>query len=67
VTGGRGGVRAAIRTRELREANGYDRGRSESIERRRGPSKATGLLRRGASTLDILSGRNRREAIASRQ
>jgi hypothetical protein len=40
---------------------------SESIERRRGPSKATGLLRRGASTLDGLSGRNRREAITARR
>jgi hypothetical protein len=40
---------------------------SESVERRRGPSKVTGLLRRGASTLDGLTGRNRREAVTARR
>jgi hypothetical protein len=38
---------------------------SESVERRRGPTKVTGLLRRGASTLDGVTGRNRREAVTA--
>ena len=40
---------------------------SESVERRRGPSKVASLLRRGASTLDGLTGRNRREAVTARR
>ena len=40
---------------------------SESVERRRGPSKTTGLLRRGASTLESLTGRSRRSAVTVRR
>jgi hypothetical protein len=39
---------------------------SESVERRHGPSRTTGLLRRAASTLESLTGRNRRGAVTAR-
>ena len=39
---------------------------SESVERRHGPSKVTGALRRSASTLETLTGRNRRSLTARR-
>jgi hypothetical protein len=37
---------------------------SESVERRHGRSKVTGALRRAASTLETLTGRNRRSLTA---
>jgi hypothetical protein len=40
---------------------------SESVERRHGPTRVTALLRRGASTLESLTGRTRRGAITARR
>ena len=40
---------------------------SESVERRHGPSRTSGLLRRGASTLESVTGRNRQRAVTAGQ